>query len=182
MFLMNTQTTKICRLCRKEKSLDEMESLRKNGKNYYRSRCRDCMNEKRVDWHKKNPEKVRANQDRQLERQRRERKSGKYRDKYIYKDSRGTDRKLGRKNDLTIEFVREEIAKGCSYCGETSLNMTLDRIDNSLGHTMGNVVPACVRCNYLRKDMPHKAWLVVARGVKEAREKGLFGEWVGRVR
>ena len=179
---MKTQTTKICRFCKKEKSLKEMESFVKKGKRYFRSRCRDCMNEKRDDWHKRNPEKTRANQDRQLERQRQERKSGSERDKYIYRDSRGADRKAGRVNNLTREFIRAEIEKGCEYCGETSLRMTLDRIDNTRGHTMDNVVPACSRCNYLRKDMPYEAWLLVACGMREARERGLFKGWTGRTR
>jgi hypothetical protein len=60
--------------------------------------------------------------------------------------------------------------------------MTLDRIDNDKGHTEDNVVPACIRCNYTRRSMPYEAWLVVAKGMREARERGLFGEWTGRAR
>jgi len=60
--------------------------------------------------------------------------------------------------------------------------MTLDRIDNDKGHTQDNVVPACIRCNYARRSMPYEAWLVVAKGMREAREQGLFGDWTGRVR
>lgn len=100
----------------------------------------------------------------------------------IYVDSRKSDKKHGRENDLTKEFIAVEIAKGCSYCGETKLRMTLDRIDNGRGHLMDNVVPACVRCNYTRKDMPYEAWIVVAPGMREAREQGLFGDWNNRVR
>jgi len=55
--------------------------------------------------------------------------------------------------------------------------MTLDRKDNDVGHVKDNVVPACVRCNYTRGDMPFDAWLVVAAGMRQAREKGLFGDW-----
>jgi len=92
----------------------------------------------------------------------------------IHTDSRRSDRKNGRDNDLTKEFIAAEITKGCSYCGETEIRMTLDRIDNDKGHLQDNVVPACIRCNYTRKNMPYEAWLIVAKGMRKARKAGLF--------
>lgn len=39
----------------------------------------------------------------------------------------------------------------CYYCqGPTGDGIGLDRIDNDLGYTIGNVLPACGRCNMLR--------------------------------
>ncbi len=99
--------------------------------------------------------------------------------RWIMVDSRKTDKKAGRQNDLTREFVDALIVGGCAYCGENKLRMTLDRKDNSLGHLQSNVTPACVRCNYLRRDMPYDAWLEIAPAVREAKEKGLFGNWIG---
>jgi hypothetical protein len=55
--------------------------------------------------------------------------------------------------------------------------MTIDRIDNEIGHTLSNVVPACIRCNYVRRDMPHEAWLCLVEGMREAVFRGLFGSW-----
>jgi len=83
---------------------------------------------------------------------------------------------------LTKGFIAEQVAKGCLYCGESEIRMTLDRICNEKGHTQDNVMPACIRCNYTRRDMPHEAWLVVAKGMREAREAGLFNGWTGRVK
>jgi hypothetical protein len=60
--------------------------------------------------------------------------------------------------------------------------MTVDRIDNNKGHLLTNVVPACLRCNLARGDMPYEAWLCLVPGLKEAREKGLFGAWIGKVK
>lgn len=60
--------------------------------------------------------------------------------------------------------------------------MSLDRIDNSKGHIQANVVPACIRCNYLRGSMPHEAWLNLVPTIRETRIKGLFGTWTGRAR
>lgn len=42
-------------------------------------------------------------------------------------------------------------ASECSYCG-VSGPLGLDRIDNSAGHTVGNMVPCCYSCNVTRGD------------------------------
>ncbi len=100
----------------------------------------------------------------------------------VLADCKESDRKRGRSNDLTIESVRSLLSQACAYCGETYLRMTLDRVDNSGGHTQDNVNPSCLRCNYLRGSMPYEAWLLLLPGIKEARTKGLFGSWTGRAR
>jgi len=99
----------------------------------------------------------------------------------IFVDCRVSDRKKGRDNDLDLEFVRKIIAQPCAYCGETEIRISLDRIDNALGHTKANVIQACERCNYFRRDMPYDAWLVIARAMRRARKKGLFGDWTGGI-
>lgn len=95
----------------------------------------------------------------------------------IVKDSRKSDKQSGRQNDLTIEFVDMMIENGCAYCGDDSIKMTLDRIDNSIGHIMMNVNPCCARCNYFRRDMPYTAWLELAPIIKGIRERGMLGDW-----
>lgn len=110
------------------------------------------------------------------------RKSGQEIWRWIWKDSRGYDRKNNLEHKLTIDDIKKLSSETCRYCGESSLRMTLDRIDNTIGHTLLNVVPACIRCNYMRKDMPYDAWLVIVPAVRMAREQGLFGSWTGRVR
>lgn len=63
------------------------------------------------------------------------------------------DEKAGREFDLTEEWVREHIAcKPCTYCGDTE-NVGTDRIDNALGHTTANVIPACRICNVARNNI-----------------------------
>lgn len=100
----------------------------------------------------------------------------------IWQDTRKSDAKHNRSNDLTKEFIRGCIQQCCSYCGENKLRMTLDRIDNNKGHIQSNILPACIRCNYARGSMPYEAWILLAPGLKQAREAGLFGEWTGRCR
>jgi hypothetical protein len=99
----------------------------------------------------------------------------------IFEDARKADRKAMRANDLDLEFVRGLIVEPCRYCGDDELRKTIDRVDNELGHLRRNVVPACERCNYVRRNMPHAAWLVVAEAMREARIKRLFGSWTGGI-
>ena len=99
----------------------------------------------------------------------------------ILEDARKSDRKRKRDNDLDLTFVRELTSKPCAYCGDELLRKALDRIDNEVGHSRTNVVVACERCNYVRRDMPHAAWLVVAGAMRDARLRKLFGDWNGAI-
>jgi len=116
-----------------------------------------------------------------LKRAREGRTDPKKRSKFILYDTAKTDKAHGRPNDLDIAYVESRISEGCAYCGANNIKMTLDRMDNSGGHTKDNVVPACIRCNYLRRDMPYEAWLEIVPGVKAAVEKGKFGKWIGGI-
>jgi hypothetical protein len=181
---VSAKKAKICRRCGISKPLEEFYPTYQHGKSYRRSRCKSCDNELR----RSRPRAKATEQQRELWGRRdaaRKRKHRKERDhdaKHIYWDSRQTDRKRGFTNDLTKEFIAEQITKGCCYCGETELRMTLDRVDNERGHTTDNVVPACIRCNYVRGKMPFEAWGVIAQAMKRATKQGLFGDWTGRAR
>lgn len=66
-----------------------------------------------------------------------------------YKDH---DSKRNLKCDLTAKYMDEHILnQPCTYCGDI-YNIGCDRIDNTKGHTMDNVVPCCSICNKLRID------------------------------
>jgi hypothetical protein len=52
--------------------------------------------------------------------------------------------------DLTAEEIHAYIVQPCVYCGTTTENRGLDRIDNDLPHTKGNVQTACGDCNIMR--------------------------------
>jgi hypothetical protein len=96
-------------------------------------------------------------------------------------DSRATDKKFGRANDLTVQMISVFLQQPCSYCGETELQMTLDRIDNKTGHVKSNVKTCCVRCNHIRRDMPYKAWELFIPVLKKVRDCGAFGEWTSQI-
>jgi hypothetical protein len=99
----------------------------------------------------------------------------------ILSDARRADRKRKHENDLTLAFVTEFIARPCDYCGDEELRKTLDRIDNERGHIRTNIVVACERCNYVRRNMPHVAWMVITPAMRDARVRGLFGDWTGAI-
>lgn len=54
--------------------------------------------------------------------------------------------------DLTTREVAEIIEQPCTYCGTTTENRGLDRLDNSKPHIKGNVIPCCAPCNFARGD------------------------------
>lgn len=62
------------------------------------------------------------------------------------------DKKRGCTTTITRKYLEDIIYNGkCIYCGDTK-NIGLDRIDNSRGHEIGNVVPCCYDCNVARNN------------------------------
>lgn len=94
-------------------------------------------------------------------------------------DARNSDQKRGWSCDLTEEVIEEKISEGCVYCGEIQMRMTLDRINNDEAYNEHNVVGACIRCNYMRRDMPFAAWKRLVPVIRKLREEGEFGDWTG---
>lgn len=156
-----------------------------NGRRYRLTRCKQCEVKRAAEKAIRYPLTLKASRDR-YKRRRSERLKNDRRDRvgierFIVADARKADRKKGLKSDLTVAFVREAISGGCSYCGETELRMTMDRIDNDIGHVEANVVAACVRCNLMRRNMPYKAWMIIVPSIREARLSGAFGGWTGEI-
>jgi hypothetical protein len=175
--------TKFCKACQTDKPLDQMAVLHsvsgKTPKQYVRSLCTLCENAQLRRRRKEKPEVYGAIAQRQKDKNRASRAQDVSSARWILVDSKKSDRKKGLEFGLDLAFIEEQIQRPCSYCGDTKSKMSLDRIDNAIGHTKVNVVPACTRCNYVRRDMPYEAWLVVAPAMKQAREAGLFSGWLG---
>jgi hypothetical protein len=65
---------------------------------------------------------------------------------------RNNDNRRGYENNLKKDwFISNILSKPCHYCNSTD-RIGSDRIINSKGHTMDNVVPCCYNCNVLRGD------------------------------
>ena len=170
----------VCKLCGKAWPEVTPYFQNKDGKNYYRPFCKECDNSNRLKY-RKQPTSLEANQLNNLKRkQQRKSELPLIRASIIIKSSTRVDKKKGRVTNLPLEQVAALITKPCTYCGDTSSLSTLDRIDNSKGHTIDNVLPACLRCNITRGAMPYEAWLVVSKGMCLALESGLFKDWNGK--
>lgn len=116
-----------------------------------------------------------------VKRNREKRQEPAHRGRFFVYDARRFDKRKGFVCSLSIENASKLLDNECQFCGENGLQMTLDRIDNNIGHSDENVIPACIRCNLLRRDMPFVAWNFLAPKIREARELGLFGNWTGQI-
>ena len=129
----------------------------------YRSENSEHHKELQRKWRESNPDKVR-----QYEMNRKEQKKAynsnrkgniRQRASSLKGNYTNTDRKKGFETDITIDFIIEKMNDGCLYCGEKDImKLGLDRIDNTKGHTMDNVVCACAKCNKERRNMPFKMY------------------------
>lgn len=169
--------TKQCTACKETLELNQFGTRVVGGKTYPTTKCRKCfrVNQREKGWIKK--ESLDRRSQRRCEKLKSQRVAGNDVAYFIVKDSRSSDGKKKRQNDLTVEFVENLIADGCFYCGDKETRMTVDRIDNSLGHLQSNVRPACHRCNIARGTIPYEAWMYLTDGLRRAREAGAFGDW-----
>lgn len=171
-----TQETKYCSGCQQGKSLSKFGNRRVNGKLYKKSRCKTCTRKK--DWNNsKHKETVKTKKRLRNKKWR----VTSPREVVIFADCRAHDKSLQLANDLDIDFIASVIKNGCLYCGTTDTMITLDRIDNSIGHVKTNVNPACLECNLTRGSMPYEAWLIIAEAMKRARQLGLLSGWQRRM-
>ena len=76
------------------------------------------------------------------------------------KQDRDAGRKIRPETYLTPEWLKAQYGKSCSGCGDCLTfeikgnqvlsNLTADRFDNGLDHSLDNVVPLCCSCNQLK--------------------------------
>ena len=169
---LNTGMKKVCLNCTQEKPVTQFYRNIQKGKVYWSQQCKTCR-----------PDRQRrsiASREKQRDHERTARKDPAKRANFILSACKNFDKRHGFVCDLDLKFIQQTIAPGCSYCLDTIGQMTLDRIDNSMGHLKFNVVSCCFRCNYIRRNMPHAAWLVIVPAIKRAHQLGLFQEWMIR--
>lgn len=69
--------------------------------------------------------------------------------------------------ELTSEEFGQFWQKPCHYCGDKISTICLDRVDNSKGYIMGNVVPCCVRHNRMKLTMSVEEFVEACKKVVE---------------
>lgn len=104
--------------------------------------CRRCKHEAKAEWRKKYP------------------------DRNVLNATSYRARKYNAPvNDLTPAqwaSIKERFNLSCAYCGERVSVLTQDHViplSKGGGHTQGNVVPACSRCNAAKNDRPLEEFL-----------------------
>ena len=68
---------------------------------------------------------------------------------------------------LTVEEFERMIAEPCRYCGTYNTPRGLDRVDNRIGYTVSNVVPACGDCNFMKRTLPVHKFLDLVSQIAE---------------
>lgn len=80
------------------------------------------------------------------------------------------DKQKGLNTTITKEYLEEIVYNGrCIYCGDTH-NIGLDRVDNTKGHEIGNVVPCCYECNVARSNnFSHEEMFLIGKTIGEVK-------------
>jgi hypothetical protein len=95
------------------------------------SKCSACRYKSRVDKHANNKLSVY--------------KAGAFKRNYIW--------------EISDEYAKEMFYSKCFYCGALPIKLNgIDRMDNTIGYEIGNVVPCCKTCNYAKRDMSYSEW------------------------
>jgi hypothetical protein len=68
---------------------------------------------------------------------------------------------------LTFEDFETFAGKVCFWCGDSFDKIRLDRVDSSLGYTLGNVVPCCWPCNDDKSNRTVTEWLARLKKIVE---------------
>jgi len=154
---------KTCTKCGELKPIEEFQTRIVSGKRYPRTRCSKCENQLRI--LRRDPiARIRQSRNKNLSIKN-QRANGINRSRWLLKDSRQSDKRHGRENDLDLKFVQTMLSRPCLYCGAGAplAKMTLDRRDNSKGHLKSNVNSSCVRCNWARGRKPLEVWMRIVR-------------------
>lgn len=108
--------------------------------------CKDCDRKYQHKWTEAHPDKRYDYTKKWSKNSRHNSKSG-----YGYGQIVFKDRRKGRDTCSKEEFYSIVNTYGCLYCGFVGF-IGADRIDNSKGHTLDNILPCCDFCNIARSD------------------------------
>ncbi len=153
----NPEGFRYCFGCKITKPLDRENFYRdKSRQGGFGYRCIEC-NSKRQ-WKNKPPGWWLS-----LPKPKKDAKKAAYRKNYrtpqgrvssLWSRYRKIDAKKGHSCDLTHEWLWENVIDAaCVYCGDDLEPVGLDRVDNSQGHLVANVVVCCPTCNWVRGDL-----------------------------
>ena len=82
-----------------------------------------------------------------------------------FRDYKRGSKQRGIKFSLTMKEFIEFWQKPCHYCGDIPATIGIDRVDNTRGYELGNIVPCCSLCNYMKRDFTVDIFLEHCRKV-----------------
>lgn len=146
---------KTCTKCKEVKAFN-LFGISSASKDGFHHRCKECCNKHAVEYRNKNPEKVK--QSKKQYREANLEKVKKYQKQYCssnpekYKNYCNTRRSKKVSNGVfkvTDKELKKLYSSSCIYCGSTNLIQADHVIPLTKGgrHSIGNLVPACSRCN-----------------------------------
>lgn len=134
---------KICAKCKLSKPISEFTKLKYN----LRKLCKECYNAQTREYYKNNKKKrsIKIKQYQCSE-------SG----RYIRGKAAAKTRCI--QWDITLSEFSSLIKESCYYCNNkfgkpTENGHGLDRLDNTVGYIIGNVVTCCWHCNKIKCDL-----------------------------
>lgn len=120
--------------------------------------CTSCHLAKSSEWKRKNPERMSAlrknRYSKNAEKFRQEARDyrGRCQDISRYSQYKSGAKRRGLDFDLTyLEFMMFW-QKPCQYCGSGIATIGIDRIDNTKGYSINNIVSCCDTCNWMKAD------------------------------
>jgi hypothetical protein len=140
------------------------ESILARRRMRYQERKSEILSEN-LKWRKENDEKVKQYQSKRRKEMAEEIKGQRRNPNGKYSQYKFTAKTRGHTFILTKEQFMEFWGLPCNYCGESIDGIGLDRIDNSKGYELGNVIPCCRWCNFMKSTYSTKDFLDHCRKV-----------------
>ncbi len=149
---------KKCNKCKKEKEFKEFHK-NKTVKDGFHYSCKKCGEE----YYKKNIIKRKGyqkkyNQENKEERREYDRNHF-YTLKGKYKEYKKAAKQRGIEFNITFEQFMTFWQKDCSYCGDKIKTVGLDRVNNTEGYVVSNILSCCWTCNKVKKTRSRQEFL-----------------------
>lgn len=94
-----------------------------------------------------------------------------------FRSMRHSDKRRGHIDTMNRVEYDSITSKPCYYCGRKE-DIGVDRIDNTLGHTLSNSLPCCHKCNYLLSDLPMEAKEIMKESLTRINNLKIIDKWV----
>ena len=155
--------TKVCQDCSIRKSLERFPEFSRGYLGRF-SYCYKCQAKRVGTWRRENPDK------RQAQERRRSFRAGRR-----WSGFKNGSKHRGVSVEITVDQWLDVIEnQACHYCGGDlpKQGSGLDRKDNTMGYSIGNIVPCCTSCNRTKGDrFTYEEFLEVAVLLRSQRDK-----------